>query len=125
MITMRSELIGQRLREVRLQRGLSQQEAASRAGISMNSLYHYEKGNKVPSAVVLARLAEVLDVSADYLLGLTDDPAPKDRKFDLTAYLPNEILLTPKELKKIGQRLIEIAERLERIFKAREEGERG
>ena len=77
MITMRSELIGQRLRETRLQRGLSQQEAASRAGISMNSLYHYEKGNKVPSAVVLARLAEVLNVSTDYLLGLTDDPSPK------------------------------------------------
>ena len=107
MITMRSELIGQRLRETRLQRGLSQQEAASRAGISMNSLYHYEKGNKVPSAVVLARLAEVLNVSTDYLLGLTDDPSPK------SGGLPDYLREKLEECEKLKQKFEKLKEFLE------------
>ena len=109
-------VIGERIRAIREQRGLTRNELAKQVEISATALYYIEKGINIPSSLVLSKIAQVLEVSADYLLGLTDDPTPKDKEFDLAAYLPNEILLMPKELRKIGQRLIEIAEMMEKIL---------
>lgn len=106
--------IGERIRQTRQLRGYSQQELASKIGISMNSLYHYEKNRKTPSAEVVAKLAEALGVSADYLLGLTDDPAPKGKPFDISQYLSKNFISTPANLRRIAQELLEIAEQMEK-----------
>lgn len=106
--------IGERIRQTRQLRGYSQQELASKIGISMNSLYHYEKNRKTPSAEVVAKLAEALGVSADYLLGLTDDPAPKEKLFDISQYLSKDFISTPANLRRIAQELLEMAERMEK-----------
>lgn len=63
-----------RLRAIRELRGLSQQELASRCGLGINAVWKYENGETDPSSQVTARLAQELEVSADYLLGLVDDP---------------------------------------------------
>lgn len=63
----------ERLKEIRLEKGLTQKQLALAVGLTETALCNYEKGIREPSLDVLKQLCIVLDVSADYLLGLTDD----------------------------------------------------
>jgi transcriptional regulator with XRE-family HTH domain len=66
--------LGERVRAVRLVRGLSQAEAARQIGISKNSMNMIEHGDiPNPKANVIRRLAEVLEIPADYLLGVGEN----------------------------------------------------
>lgn len=63
-----------RLREARERLKLSQRELARRCGIGEVQISRYESGVGDPSATNLKLIAETLELSTDYLLGLTDDP---------------------------------------------------
>ena len=68
------ETISAKLRTVR---GRQSQSAIARtAGIAQASLSQFERAVHEPAAGTLARLAVVLNVSIDYLTGLTDNPEP-------------------------------------------------
>lgn len=68
-------LNGNRLKRLRAGHGLSVEEAARRAGISVAQVYRLEKGERPNvSAVVLTKLALALESSVEYLLGVTDYP---------------------------------------------------
>lgn len=71
-------MFGKRLRSVREQRGLSQQQLADRVGTARVTITMYEAGEREPNFEMLSKLAEVLEVSTDYLLGRTDDPRPPE-----------------------------------------------
>src|SRR5262245_39039653 len=60
------ETIGQRLRRLRLERGLSQRELAS-PGVSYAYISRIEAGTRQPSVKALRKLAGKLGISADYL----------------------------------------------------------
>ncbi len=57
------------IKEIRLQKGLSQSDAASALGISSVVYSRYETGARQPSIDMLIHMADVFDVSIDYLLG--------------------------------------------------------
>jgi len=63
-----------RLRELREQRGWSQRELARRCGFGEAQVRKYENSETDPSSTYLKLMAEQLDVSTDYLLGMSDDP---------------------------------------------------
>lgn len=63
--------IFERTKEIAKTRGLSLQDVATAAGIGINSIYGWK--NKKPSIDRLKAVADVLNVSVDYLLGNTDD----------------------------------------------------
>ena len=65
-----SVLFGVRLKNIRLRRGLSQDDVAKGACIPASSVSHYESGRRAPSLDVLFRLCLSLNCSADELLGL-------------------------------------------------------
>ena len=67
------EILSSRLLELRKARKLTRPEAAEAIGISQKSYQRYETGEREPSASVLAALADLYEVSADYLLGLTEE----------------------------------------------------
>jgi transcriptional regulator with XRE-family HTH domain len=69
--------LGARVRQARKHLRLRQGKLAEQAGIDAGNLSELEHGRK-PSARIetLASLADVLQVSTDYLLGFTDDPRP-------------------------------------------------
>lgn len=69
-------LVGPRLRSARERRGWSQTELAYHASLSMPEVSRFEHNVRDPRSSTLARLACVLGVSADYLLGLTDTDKP-------------------------------------------------
>ncbi len=62
------------LRIARLSQELSQAELANLVGVTCRQIHGYEEGSLTPSAKILKRLAETLDATTDYLLGLVDDP---------------------------------------------------
>ena len=70
-----SEIFRERLRAARDLRGLSQGDLAGRAGLPPSSIAHFETGSRKPSFDTLRKLANALEVTTDYLLGRTDDPA--------------------------------------------------
>ncbi len=57
-----------RLKQLRTEQGFSQSQLGEYAGVNYNLIGRYERRASMPSADTLARLAEVLDVSSDYLL---------------------------------------------------------
>jgi transcriptional regulator with XRE-family HTH domain len=65
--------LGERLKQLRQERGLSQADLAAKVGTDPGQISRYENGRMAPSAEAVARLADVLDVSCDYLL-IEDSP---------------------------------------------------
>lgn len=78
---------GDRLKQIREVRQLTQQDLADIVGVTGKQIWRYENALNIPSADILLRLVQELQVSADYLLGLTDDPSGH---FDEDELTPNE-----------------------------------
>jgi transcriptional regulator with XRE-family HTH domain len=68
---------GERIKGLRHALGLTADELASQAGLSTGAIFLLE-ANKRPqtAATTVAKIACVLGTSLEYLLALTDDPAP-------------------------------------------------
>lgn len=60
--------LGKRIREARIEKGLTQQALAEKANISMMYLGEIERGIKMPSINSFVKILEALNVSADYVL---------------------------------------------------------
>ena len=66
--------LGERIRQARIRYGMSQAELARRIHISTQGMNMIESGKTPdPAASRIKAIAKVLKVSADYLLGLTDN----------------------------------------------------
>jgi transcriptional regulator with XRE-family HTH domain len=63
-----------RLKSLREQRRLSQRELARLCGLGETQINKYENGLSDPSSTNLMLIARQLDVSTDFLLGVSDDP---------------------------------------------------
>lgn len=88
---------GDRLKNLREKKGLSQQELAKRFNLSQSTIAYYENDKKQPNQNTLQRLADFFEVSVDYLLGRTDDPTPPQRQKIMVA--GKEIELSREEFK--------------------------
>ena len=71
------ELFGQRLFEIRKQSGETQSDLAKIIDTKKSQISEMENGKKTTTAEKIALICEHYRISADYLLGLTDDPEPK------------------------------------------------
>ena len=61
-----------RIKELRIERGLKLKEVAERLNVTIRSISRYEDGTREPSVDLIVKFCKLYDVSADYLLGLTD-----------------------------------------------------
>lgn len=82
--------VGERIRLARKYKNVSQIEAASAAGIAVNSLRLYEAGKRTPNIQQLRHIADALGVNVLYLIGASseieeedDVPAKHGISFDL------------------------------------------
>lgn len=71
------EKFGQRILEQRKKHGDTQKALAQLLGVGETQISEIERGKTTTSAERIALICEHYKVSADYLLGLTDDPEPK------------------------------------------------
>ena len=65
-------ILGQRLKELREEKGLTQSQLAKLLNIHSVTYLHYEKEQREPPLSLLADIAQFYQVSVDYLLGLSD-----------------------------------------------------
>jgi len=91
--------LGERIVYYRKRVNLRQKDLAAAVGISPSVLNYYEKNKREPTALVLASLAEALNVTGDALLGL-EHP-------DLIAQNKNEFqtLHAIRSLNRLGQKI--------------------
>ena len=64
--------LAERMKELRLKKGLRQEDAAKELRISMSYYCRYEYGEREPNASILWRMADFYGVTIDYLVGRTD-----------------------------------------------------
>ena len=72
--------VSSRIMELRERRGLNQKELAENLKINRSVLNRIENGTRPVRDDELKIFADYFDVSADYLLGLSDNPAPTDKR---------------------------------------------
>lgn len=84
--TIMNETFGQRLSRLRKEKGLTQEDIASRITISPQAVSKWENGNSEPDLDTLNKLADILNCSVDSLLGREEtaeveiEDAPKEEK---------------------------------------------
>lgn len=71
--------IGKRLKKLLEKKGMSQKELAMAVGCTEAAISHYIKGDRVPRARVLSKIAITLDTTSDYLM----DGIPTDTTGEL------------------------------------------
>ena len=79
---------GDRLRELRQEKGWRQGDLAKRLGLAQTTIANYERGLRFPGERLVIAIADQLDVSLDYLLGRTDHELPRAGR---TAHEPAQL----------------------------------
>ncbi len=64
--------IGKRIKEIRTDKGLSQQKFGELLSVSQDTVSLWEKGKSVPTTELLIVIAQKLEISTDYILCLSD-----------------------------------------------------
>ena len=73
------EVFGKRLKELRKANGYTIEQFADMVGISKSTLGYYENDKRMPDIKILSRIADTLNVNADYLIGRTNTTALKGK----------------------------------------------
>lgn len=84
-------MIGQRIRDLRKQKRMSQTELAKSAGVSQTTVTAWETGKAEPSSSAVARLADIFNVTTDYLLGR---PNKQEIKKDDVELSDDDVIMT-------------------------------
>ncbi len=107
----------ERLKELRKQSHLTQVELAKRLGIGQSSYADWERGKKNPTQENLIKLAQILNVSVDYLVG-NSDKENTNKEIDNIELLfrMNSNGLTEEEKEIFKKELIEFMEERKKHF---------
>ncbi|WP_407408976.1 XRE family transcriptional regulator [Acinetobacter sp.] len=80
--------LGTRLRQLRKEKNITQQQLAELIGVSKTSIIYWEKGDNLPKHDSLVHLSKILGVSPTYLMqGKTIDNTEEDNNYILTSRL--------------------------------------
>lgn len=65
--------VGSRIKELRVSQKITQNDFASRLGVTKSAISSYENGSRLPSYDILIKISRIFKVSTDYLLGCVDE----------------------------------------------------
>ena len=88
---------GERLKQLRREKNLTQEQLAEVFGVARNSIFSYETGRRIPDIEVLKSYAEYFGVTSDYLLGLSDNRTPETAAIGGKLGLSDEAILKLKD----------------------------
>ncbi len=98
-------MFSERLKAARMEAGLSQKALAEKLFVSQQAVGKWEVDQGSPNPETIARMAEIFDISADYLLGLTSQkkkpPTGWDERLGDAEIIERLVSLTPEELGKV------------------------
>ena len=83
-----------RLKELRLEKGLSQSELALEIETTQRNVSNWENGNSEPDIQMILKMSKFFEVNVDYFLGDTDEP---DRNVE-NAFTEQTLIETVKNL---------------------------
>ncbi|MFL0365728.1 helix-turn-helix domain-containing protein [Pseudobacillus sp. 179-B 2D1 NHS] len=99
---------GERLKNIRKAKDLTQKELADAVDIDQSSISYFERNKKKPDMDTLKKIADILNVSADYLLLRTNSPVDySPEQSHLIKKLNANPFITPEELKENYRFVIE------------------
>ena len=108
----------ERLKELRKKANFTQVEVAEKLGISQPAYASWERGVKKPTHENLVKIAQVLNVSVDYLVGNSEEKSDELDNIELL-FRMNSKGLTEKEKIIFRKELIEFMEERKKTFKNR------
>ena len=109
----------ERLKELRKKANFTQVEVAEKLGISQPAYASWERGVKKPTQENLVKIAQVLNVSVDYLVGNSEEKSDELNDIELL-FRMNSKGLTDEEKKVFKKELIEFMEERKKAFEYRE-----
>ena len=120
-LMMSTKDFSERLKNLRKSKKIKQSELAKILNVGRSTVSMWETGMNVPSIDVADKIADLFNVSVDYLLGRTDNPSYEDKDFNIQDFLPEDVKEklsaletspTPEYLEKVGEFLINLAKTL-------------
>lgn len=94
-------MFAKRLKELRLNSNMKQSDLANKIDVSPSTIGMYEQGRRSADQETLIKLAEIFNVSVDYLLGRTD------KMSDISIEKENKNTSDEKEIEKIIDELLQ------------------
>lgn len=79
------------LKEARLKSGISQKDLAENIGVAKSTYSLYESGKREPNVDTIKKIASSLNVSADTLLGIDNEPTTLAAHFEGDEYTESEM----------------------------------
>ncbi|OFO02195.1 transcriptional regulator [Streptococcus sp. HMSC078H03] len=105
----------ERLKDLRKQAGLTQVDVAEKLGISQPAYASWERGVKKPTQDNLVKIAQILNVSVDYLVGNSEERIDELDNIELL-FRMNSKGLTEEEKEIFKKELIEFMEERKKAF---------
>ncbi len=105
----------ERLKDLRKQAGLTQVDVAGKLGISQQAYASWERGAKKPTQENLVKIAQILNVSVDYLVGNLQETSGELDNIELL-FRMNSKGLTDEEKEIFKKELIEFMEERKKVF---------
>lgn len=106
-------MIGERLKQLRTEKGLRQSDIAEIIGVSRAAYTQYELGMNEPDISTIQQLASFFNVSTDYLLGRTDQRSPIGQTDD---DWPPEAKVMFRDMKKLTPEQLDLVKKLVKEF---------
>lgn len=120
-------MLGKRLKDLRLEKEMTQQDVADILQINRVTYTQYEIDKREPDNEMIGKLSSFFDVSSDYLLGLTKTRKHQPQKVTPKEFFPPELaeemeqfaksLKIKKEKKYTKEEINEIAEFIRKYSK--------
>ena len=111
----------ERLKDLRKQAELTQVDVAEKLGISQPAYASWERGVKKPTQENLVKIAQVLNVSVDYLVGNLEEESDELDNIELL-FRMNSKGLTEEEKEVFKKELIEFMEERKKVFEEDKKG---
>ncbi|WP_302171896.1 helix-turn-helix domain-containing protein [uncultured Streptococcus sp.] len=105
----------ERLKNLRKKVGLTQVDVAGKLGISQQAYASWERGVKKPTQDNLVKIAQILNVSVDYLVGTSQETSDELDNIELL-FRMNSKGLTEEEKEIFKKELIEFMEERKKVF---------
>lgn len=105
----------ERLKKLRKDAGLTQVDVANKLGISQPAYASWERGIKKPTQENLVKIAQILNVSVDYLVGNSQETLDELDNIELL-FRMNSKGLTEEEKRIFKKELIEFMEERKQLF---------
>lgn len=105
----------ERLKDLRKQAGLTQVDVAGKLGISQQAYASWERGTKKPTQENLVKIAQILNVSVDYLVGNLEEKSDALDNIELL-FRMNSKGLSNEEKEIFRKELIQFMEKRKELF---------